>query len=648
MGNSVKNTLIALLVAVMLAPGFYLGVAPISEVQAQTEGLGMEDYMGSILSAGIAVSACMFGSVIAGLIDRGISALLSRLADLFKGSVFAGIFQFLGILAAQTVLVPIYISDTNFQLQGAADATMSLEFKDCVLDGIIWIAKRILIDVITAEISNWIGVGFLGATTDGYPLFIQNPGDWARDLAYSTSDLFLDVMVDDDSLCEPFREDVVDIAADIANKPTIGPDGRATCDMEAIGGVDGFESMVEEGALTDRGILAAMALGEEGNNAMSSYFNLQADTSARVNKVVASEMTLGEWGDGYHSMRCGTDVDQVCTPGQFIAKQIDDWMGGALGQLEVADEISEIVDALFAHLTENIFFDFEEGLLRDAPEPNDHGTAEAYEGSGSTEGYTDPYDIDNGYDGYDEETGTYNPGEVTVPEPGSFDMTIVGVWDSCPECGFVFDSAELVITTSAGTQTILLAYGRLIAKDDGRSFSFSANLDSYPEIITATLVLTLNRDEGMAMADTGSILGVEPLGIEVVPLELGNHKYSDRTVEIDVTDYARSSQNSDSGTTGAASYVNTGSDGDGGMGDGSNWTTGPTNPDFGSEDWSGQPDPGTTGSSGIFGDPSNLPDSGSNDAPSPLDSPSYPGEGPISSPQPGPADTSAVDSIDDR
>ena len=98
MGNSVKNTLIALLIAVMLAPGFYLGVAPISEVQAQTEGLGMEDYMGSILSAGIAVSACMFGSVIAGLIDRGISALLSRLADLFKGSVFAGIFQFLGIL----------------------------------------------------------------------------------------------------------------------------------------------------------------------------------------------------------------------------------------------------------------------------------------------------------------------------------------------------------------------------------------------------------------------------------------------------------------------------------------------------------------------------------------------------------------------
>jgi len=437
MKNGTKNILVALLVATLLAPGFYFGIAPAPTVEAQTEGLGMEDYMGSILSAGIAVSACIFGSVINGLLRTAISGItrfLTNLATQFFGSIFS---NFLTIFTGKFPIlrtVPVYVSDTNYQLQGAADAAMSMEFKECVLDGIVWVAKRILIDTITAEVMNWIETGFLATVTDGYPTFIQNPGDWASDLAFSTTDLFLEEGgLLRESVCEPFADandihvSIVDIAADIANKPTFGPDGRATCDMEAIGGVDGFESMVEEGALTDRGILAAMALGEEGNNMFSAIFNLQAETHARVNKVVASEMTLGEWGDGYHSMRCGEDVDQVCTPGQFIAKQIDDWMGGALGQLEVADEVSEIVDALFAHLTEEIFFDYDDGLLRTAPAVNDYGlstgTATPYEGETTTDsGVSISFTDENGVVWTLSDDGNYISSEGQIFSPDGINI----------------------------------------------------------------------------------------------------------------------------------------------------------------------------------------------------------------------------------
>jgi hypothetical protein len=44
----------------------------------------------------------------------------------------------------------------------------------------------------------------------------------------------------------------------------------------------------------------------------------------------------------------------VCTPGQFVAEQVNDWSGGQLAELELADEFAEILNALANYLIKQV------------------------------------------------------------------------------------------------------------------------------------------------------------------------------------------------------------------------------------------------------------------------------------------------------
>jgi len=92
-----KKTLVALLIVSFLAPGFYFGIAPPQEVEAQ--GIGMDTIMSTLVGGGLAVSACVFGHVINGALARAgdmIVDFITNIAPQWLGDIIGGISEFLG------------------------------------------------------------------------------------------------------------------------------------------------------------------------------------------------------------------------------------------------------------------------------------------------------------------------------------------------------------------------------------------------------------------------------------------------------------------------------------------------------------------------------------------------------------------------
>ncbi len=96
---------------------------------------------------------------------------------------------------------------------------------------------------------------------------------------------------------------------------------------------------------------------------------------------------------------------------------------------------------------------------------------------------------------------------------GPFDLTFKQTHMPCPDCGIQFDSVELVIVHSQGTFTKRQGH-MAIKKGPYRVGRFTADVSSIPrdaQIINAKLNMLLNRDEGIANGDNGTVISVDGL-----------------------------------------------------------------------------------------------------------------------------------------
>ena len=359
-----KNFLVSVLMVTVMAPFLYLGVAPAQRVEAQQS-------TGSIIMGGVVgIMACYFEGFIEGFFDEIFGTVVGILQD------------------------SVPVNETNYQLlndtEQTAEKTAEIVFKECVLDPIIWVIKRLLINFITQSILDWINDGF-----DNGPVFLTDIGGFFRDLAFTAFNTFLASSGLDQWLCSPFQNDVRQTVSQIGQRTNYGPTGQNICSLQDyVGGMGvdaGYARMVNQGDLDfiGGGIPAAMGLAIDSNNAYGSFFEVQSEAANRAKRNVNEEATLLSYGDGYFSDKCDLNGDgrrEACTPGQLISKQIDDWLGGGLGQLEVADEIAEVLSELLASLVSNIFNDVEQGLLRGSRDTGDNSTVTSGEVSAPSSG----------------------------------------------------------------------------------------------------------------------------------------------------------------------------------------------------------------------------------------------------------------------
>ena len=254
-------------------------------------------------------------------------------------TLFAGVFAPVHTANAQGI-VPVGDAQNLVVNTTTAKSTVSLEVKEQVLDGIMVGVGKQIISHITQSIVNWINSGF-----EGGPAFVADPGAFFTDVADQVTGQFID-RLGLDFLCGSFTIPIQ--AALRLNFDYGGAQGQSAikryrCTASAV--VDNVSS----GNIVNLDSFFDVAVSTN-NNPYGAYLAAQQDLELQILNQRVNLGTELNWGNGFLSQKKDCDENgQNCrsvTPGSLVEDQLVNVFGSGLRQLELADEINEIVNAL--------------------------------------------------------------------------------------------------------------------------------------------------------------------------------------------------------------------------------------------------------------------------------------------------------------
>ena len=304
--------------------------------------------------------------------------------------------------SAVTEVGPSLFQQISTAVSNAATAisSYSTEFKEYVLDPIASGLAKVIIRQITSSVVNWINSGF-----EGSPSFVTNPGAFFLDVADQiTGDFLAKAGGPLTALCSPFS---IDIRIALAFKYHPSIQKRYACTLSTI--IKNSKNAVEGATINGASINGFMngdfnqggwpafisLTTEPQNNMYGAYLTAESELSIRVANAQAQQRDEIGQGRGFLSWRKCTDVpvagndefvgpvapggevsavgsdfigpvnegagqirkEKVCevqTPGSVIQGALEANVNGPLHELQLADELNEIVNALFAQLITQI------------------------------------------------------------------------------------------------------------------------------------------------------------------------------------------------------------------------------------------------------------------------------------------------------
>jgi hypothetical protein len=268
-------------------------------------------------------------------------------------------------------------------------STMALQLKEYVLDGLGTMLVKQIVRQITTSVVTWINSGFQGS-----PSFLQNPGSFFLDVADQITGDFISKFGGPlQGLCSPFSIDIR-IALAFKYRPNIPK--RYACTITTI--IKNSKNAVEGATLNgftagdfkQGGWPAFVTMTTEPqNNIYGAYLTAESELSWRVANAKAEQKDEISAGKGFLSWRdskCTAEVRKfnddvkakraaaadaeegylanqqlkskndcpVQTPGSVIQESLQNNLNGPLRELELADEINEVVNALFAQLVTQV------------------------------------------------------------------------------------------------------------------------------------------------------------------------------------------------------------------------------------------------------------------------------------------------------
>lgn len=306
------------------------------------------------------------------------------------------------------------VSDPLNTVQGVINAGASISssfsdysgwLKEYVLDGLGTMLLKQIIRQITSSVVTWINSGF-----EGSPSFVTDPGSFFLDVADQITGDFLSKNVGPlNALCSNFN---IDIRIALAFKYHPNIPKRYTCTLGAI--IKNSRSAIKGATLNGftagdfrQGGWPAFAslTTEPQNNILGAYLEADSELSFRVANAKLQTRDELSQGKGFLSKRICTKTggedhseraDQgtgegdytgpersfegsgdgyvpaercrVETPGSLIEGALQNSVGGPLRELEIADEINEVVNALFAQLVTQILQAGLGGVSRKGPD----------------------------------------------------------------------------------------------------------------------------------------------------------------------------------------------------------------------------------------------------------------------------------------
>lgn len=244
--------------------------------------------------------------------------------------------------------------NTGFNAQSAAANTItagvqeSVFIKEWTLDGIAWGLAKIALQEVTGSIVQWIGSGFQGS-----PSFVTNIEGFLLDIADQAAGDFI-YGSELGFLCSPFE---LDVRLALELHYLNSRDFQVQCTLsDVIGNIDNFIS----GSFTEAGWEGWFEMAvTPSNNLYGAYAMAEHELGIRIRSAQGGELSLLNFGEGFLSWEdCevdpmyGEEVCSVVTPGQVIEEQLQSSLGFGQESLIVADEIDEIIGALFVELAQ--------------------------------------------------------------------------------------------------------------------------------------------------------------------------------------------------------------------------------------------------------------------------------------------------------
>lgn len=236
--------------------------------------------------------------------------------------------------------------------------TSNMWIKENILDGIGWALAKNIISSMTASIVNWINSGFQGS-----PAFITDMQGFLLGVADRTFGQYLEQLGGPFSfICAPFRLDVrIALAVYYESARANGAPNPTACTLSGAvrnieNFIDGTQNFVDAGGWNTWFTVTSQPVR------YTPYGNLveaRAQATARIVNARGEEIKFLEFGQGFLSSKvCQNVADEsgghqsctITTPGQTISSALNKSLGAGQDTLVQADEINEIIAALFGQL----------------------------------------------------------------------------------------------------------------------------------------------------------------------------------------------------------------------------------------------------------------------------------------------------------
>ena len=245
------------------------------------------------------------------------------------------------------------ISKANTVFNSISQNLQSIStMKDTTLDPIAYAIAKMLLKNMTQSILNWINSGFQGNpafVTDLKQMLLDQADAIAGDFIYNDPALNL--------LCSPFQLDVKIALATTYQERTYGNFSEAQCTLSDVS--ENMQSFLAGDSFDPASWFEVTQ--NPANTPTGAYLAAEQELYARIADAQGNTIKNLDWGQGFLPFKVCSDTDvangtqkncTITTPGKVIADQVNQSLNAGQEALITADEINEIIGALFAQLAQ--------------------------------------------------------------------------------------------------------------------------------------------------------------------------------------------------------------------------------------------------------------------------------------------------------
>lgn len=288
-----------------------------------------------------------------------VGATLS-LAIIFSAT-FAPISHTLQVQRAEAILVEDLV-DLGFDIKTSIEQTINTIsslanewfggqewLKETVLDAIAWQLANAVLKEMIKSVTKWVNSGFKGS-----PAFVSDFEGFITDVADKAAGNFI-YGNGLQGLCSPFKFDIK-LALHTQYEQT--RDYKAQCTLSSV--VNNMENFFNGDFLEGGWDGWYKVTMEPQNNPYGSLLETSGQLSLKIQGAQTKELSILNFGNGFMSMRDPNCTNNetiedpntcpIVTPGNVIQTQLNETLNIPAGRLQVADEINELIGALFSQL----------------------------------------------------------------------------------------------------------------------------------------------------------------------------------------------------------------------------------------------------------------------------------------------------------